>query len=66
MNSRHINRLPVIEGGTSHKVVGLVTRADLNRASLKFGLTAKHNRFEESIFDSDFLIQLDKVKENSD
>ncbi len=65
MNSRHINRLPVIEGGSSHKVVGLVTRADLNRASLKFGLTAKHNRFEESIFDSDFLIQLDKVKENN-
>lgn len=64
MNSRHINRLPVIEGGSSHKVVGLVTRADLNRASLKFGLTAKQNRFEESIFDSDFLVQLDKVKEN--
>ena len=62
MNSRHINRLPVIEGEASHKVVGLVTRADLNRASLKFGLTAKHNRFEDSLFDSDFIIQLDKAK----
>ena len=64
MNSRHINRLPVIEGGSSHKVVGLVTRADLNRASLKYGLSVKHNKFEESIFDSDFLIQLDKEKPN--
>lgn len=65
MNSRHINRLPVIEGGDSRKVVGLVTRADLNRASLKFGLTAKQNKFEESIFESDFLVQLDKVKGNN-
>ncbi len=62
MNSRHINRLPVIEGGSSKKVVGIVTRADLNRASLKYGLTFKQNKFEDSIFDSDFIIQLDKEK----
>ena len=62
MNSRHINRLPVLEGGESRKVIGLVTRADLNRASLKFGLTAIQKEHEESIFDSDFLIQLDKDK----
>ena len=65
MNSRHINRLPVVEGGSSHKVVGLVTRADLNRASLKFGVTARYNRFEEELFDSDFLVQLDKAKKSS-
>ena len=64
MNSRNINRLPVIESNESRKLIGIVTRADLNKASLMYGLTAKHSRFEDSLFDSDFLIQLKRNKEN--
>lgn len=65
MNSRRISRLPVIESYGNHKLVGMVTRADLNKATLQYGLTAKHNKFEESLFDSDFLVQFDKKKKDN-
>ena len=65
MNRYNINRLPVVNDIVSRKLVGIVTRSDLNRANKNYGLLKVLNKFEETFPDSDFIVQLNAKDKRS-
>ena len=60
MNRYHVNMLPVVQDAQNRKLIGIVTRFDLNNANKKYGLLKILNKFEESTEDSKFLIRIKK------
>ena len=62
MSGHNINRLPVIDGASTRKLIGLVTRSDVVKVYFRMSLNYAQDRFEDALFEEKgFVVPPDKL-----